>query len=417
LKTEVPIASIVIVGCGFGGLAAAMRLARYPLHVTVIDRNNHHLFQPLLYQVATAGLSPADIATPIRSVLRRPKNTEVLLGEVTGIDLKNQCVLLRERTLSYDYLVVTTGARHSYFGHPEWEKFAPGLKSIQDATNIRTRILLAFEQAENETHEQTRKALLTFVIVGAGPTGVELAGAIAELAHVALASDFRQIDPRSAQIILLEAGPKILSSFPDVLSTQAQQALENLGVLVRLNVRVEDVSEDGVVASGERIYARTVIWAAGVVASPAGQWLNADMDSVGRVKVSPDLSLPGHPNVFVIGDTATVLGVNGKPLSGVASVAMQQGVYVGAMIARELRGTHDERIPFYYVDKGNLATIGRAYAVVAIGSLNLSGFLAWVIWLVVHIFYLIGFRNRLLVLIQWVWAYMTFQRGARLITK
>jgi NADH dehydrogenase len=297
LKGEVPISRIVIVGCGFGGLAAAMRLARFPLHVTVIDRNNHLLFQPLLYQVATAGLSPADIAAPIRSVLRRPKNTDVLLGEVTGIDLKNQCVLLRERTLSYDYLVVTTGARHSYFGHPEWEQFAPGLKSIQDATNIRTRILLAFEQAENETHEQTRKALLTFVIVGAGPTGVELAGAIAELAHVALASDFRHIDPKSAEIILLEAGPKILSTFTDVLSTKAQRALENLGVLVRLNVRVEDVSEDGVVASGERISARTVIWAAGVVASPAGHWLNAEMDPAGRVKVTPDLSLPGHPNV------------------------------------------------------------------------------------------------------------------------
>jgi len=417
LKTEVPISRIVIVGCGFGGLAAAMRLARSPLHVTVIDRNNHHLFQPLLYQVATAGLSPADIAAPIRSILRRPKNMDVLLGEVTGIDLQNQCVLLHERTLSYDYLVVTTGARHSYFGHPEWEQFAPGLKSIQDATNIRTRILLAFEQAENENHEQTRKALLTFVIVGAGPTGVELAGAIAELAHVTLASDFRHIDPRSAQVLLLEAGPKILSSFPDVLSTKAQCALENLGVLVRLNARVEDVSEDGVVASGERIYARTVIWAAGVVASPAGQWLNADMDSAGRVKVTPDLSLPGHPNVFVIGDTATTSGVDGRPLPGVASVAMQQGAYVGEVIARELRGAHGERLPFHYVDKGNLATIGRSSAVAAIGRLNLSGFLAWVIWLVVHIFYLIGFRNRLLVLIQWVWAYMTFQRGARLITK
>jgi len=417
VKKEVPISRIIIVGCGFGGLAAAKRLSRSSLRTTVIDRNNHHLFQPLLYQVATAGLSPADIAAPIRSILRRPKNTDVLLGEVTGIDLKNQCVLLRDRTLSYDYLVVTTGARHGYFDHPEWERFAPGLKSIEDATNIRTRILLAFEQAENETDEQTRKALMSFVIVGAGPTGVELAGAIAELANVVLAADFRHIDPRSAQVLLLEAGPRILSSFPDALSTSAQRALEKLGVQVRLNTRVEDVCENGVVASGERINARTVIWAAGVVASPAGHWLDADMDPVGRVKVLPDLSLPGHPNVFVIGDTAVALGADGRPLPGVASVAMQQGAYVGAVIARELRDASGERISFRYVDKGNLATIGRSFAVVAIGALNLSGFVAWVIWLVVHIFYLFGFRNRLLVFIQWIWAYMTFQRGARLITK
>lgn len=417
---------VVIVGAGFGGLQAARALRDAPVQVTVIDKSNHHLFQPLLYQVATAGLSPADISAPIRSILKKQANTRVLLAEVTGIDTEGQRVLLDDDAVPYDYLIVATGARHSYFGHDEWEQYAPGLKSIPDATAIRRDILLAFEAAERETDPQKRDALLTFVLVGAGPTGVEMAGAIAELAHKALAADFRNIDPTSARIILVEAAPKILLAYPDTLSRRAQKALNRLGVEVRTGAAVENITADGVVIAGNMLPAKTVIWTAGVAASPAGKWLGAEIDRAGRVKVAEDLSLPGHPNVFVVGDTATVTQ-NGKLLPGVAPVAMQEGRYVASRIIQEVtknnraNGATGEKArevasTFHYHDKGNLATVGRSFGVVMIGRFRFYGFFAWVFWLCVHILYLIGFRNRFLVIFQWAWAYLTFQRGARLIT-
>lgn len=404
---------VVIVGAGFGGLRVALSLKKSPVDVTVIDRSNHHLFQPLLYQVATAGLSPGDITEPIRKILRKQKNTEVLMTEVTGVDVENKEVITQTRKIPYDYLVIATGASHSYFGHPEWEANAPGLKSIQDALKIRRKVLCAFEKAELEPDSERRKAYLNFVIVGGGPTGVELAGSIAELAHRSLASDFRHIDPRSTRVLLLEAAPRILLAFPESLSQKAKESLEKLGVEIRLNSTVEKIDASGVWVQGEHLRTETVLWAAGVKASPAGKWLNGEMDRAGRVKVNPDLSLPHHPEIFVIGDTAWAMQ-DGKPLPGVAPVAMQQGRYVGKKIAKEVTGKKINA-PFRYVNKGNLATIGRAFAVADFGKVRLSGFVAWVLWLFVHILYLAGFENRVLVLIQWAWAYLTFQRGARLI--
>lgn len=413
-QTTDAVPHVVIVGAGFGGLRVARALRHAPVRVTVIDRNNYHLFQPLLYQVATAALSPADISAPIRHVLRKQKNTTVLMAEVTGIDHQRQLVLTSDSSIAYDYLVVATGASHSYFGHNEWAPYAPGLKSIVDATSLRRQILLAFEAAEMETDPEKLRSLLTFVLIGGGPTGVEMAGAIAELAHKALATDFRHIDPTSARIILVEALPRILPAFPETLSERAKQALNHLGVEVRTNSPVEKVDEDGVVIAGKYLATRNVIWTAGVAASPAGKWLDAEVDRAGRVKVLADLSLPDHPNVFVIGDTASVMQ-DGKPLPGVAPVAMQEANYVAALIERKLTDKTDSQ-PFHYRNKGNLATIGRSYGIADFGWLRFGGFLGWILWIVVHIFFLIGFRNRVIVLFQWALAYLTFQRGARLIT-
>ncbi len=406
---------VVIVGAGFGGLQAARALRKAPAQVIVIDRRNHHLFQPLLYQVATADLSPADISIPIRAALRRQRNTEVLLAEVTGVDVEGRRVLIGERSVSYDYLVLATGAQHSYFGHDDWAPYAPGLKSNTDATAIRREILLAFEAAEIETNPEKRQALLTFVIVGGGPTGVELAGAIAGLARKSIVRDFRHIDSSAARILLVEAGPRLLAAFPETLARKAQRELERDGVEVLTNAPVEQVDADGVVIAGKRVAAQTVIWAAGVKASPAGKWLGAETDRAGRIIVGPDLTVPGHPEIFVLGDTASA-AQDGKPLPGVAPVAMQQGRYVAKVIRRRLAGKKEIK-PFHYRDKGNLATVGRSYAITDLGFIRLTGFIAWVTWLVVHIFYLIGFRNRLLVMIQWAWSYLTYQRGARLITE
>ncbi len=405
---------VVVVGGGFGGLEAARALGKAPVQVTLIDRNNYHLFQPLLYQVATAGLSPADIAAPIRNILHHQRNLDVLMAEVTGVDTQGRRVLMSDRSLPYDYLILATGARYNYFGHEEWEAFAPGLKSIPDATSIREKILLAFETAEAEPDPQKREALMTFVLVGAGPTGVEMAGAIAELAHRALASDFHHINTKDAHILLLEAGPRILAAFPEKLAQDAQNELTSMGVEVRVGKPVECVDADGVMVGGRRIASHTVIWTAGVVASAAGKWLGAEMDRVGRVKVNPDLSVPDHPEIFVIGDTALFVQ-DGQPLPGLSPVAMQEGRYAAELIRRRVIGA-SEMPPFHYHDKGTMATVGRAFAIVDLGRFRFSGFFAWITWLTVHIFYLIGFRNRLLVLFQWAWAYLTFQRGARLIT-
>jgi NADH:ubiquinone reductase (H+-translocating) len=409
---------VVIVGGGFGGLTAAQTLRRTPVDVTLVDRRNHHLFQPLLYQVATAGLSPADIAYPIRAILRRQRNASVLLAEAVSIDVAAREVVLKDGRLGYDHLILATGARHSYFGHEEWEPLAPGLKSLEDALEIRRRILLAFERAERETDADARRALLTIVIVGAGPTGVELAGAIAEIARQVMKSDFRAIDPRETRVLLVEAGPRVLATFPESLSAHALDQLVKRGVEVRTRTRVTAIDGDAVLLghppAGERIASETVLWAAGVAASPLVASLGARRDSAGRVFVESDLSIPGHPEIFVIGDAATLTDAKGEPLPGVAPVAMQQGRYVARVIARSLTGARRE--PFVYRDKGNLATIGRAAAVAHIGRLKLWGFAAWLLWLVVHILYLVGFRNRVVVLLDWAWAYVTMSRGARLIT-
>ncbi|HVO15399.1 MAG TPA: NAD(P)/FAD-dependent oxidoreductase [Alphaproteobacteria bacterium] len=407
---------VVIVGAGFGGLAVATGLARAPVEVTVIDRRNDHLFQPLLYQVATAALSPAEIAWPIRSILRNQKNTTVLLGRATGVDVAGRAVLLADgRRLAYDFLVLATGARHAYFGHDDWEAFAPGLKKIDDATEIRRRILLAFERAEVAENPAEHERLLTFVIVGGGPTGVELAGTLAELARKALAADFRHIDSRETRVILAEAGPRILPSFPESLSRIAEQALARLGVETRLGHPVTAVDAQGVEIDGARIPAATVLWAAGVAASPAGKWLGAERDRAGRIKVQADMSVPGHPEIFAIGDTVLALGRDGAPLPGVAPVAKQQGSYVARVIKARLAGKPAPK-PFRYINVGNLATVGRRAAVIDFGVLRLSGWLAWWMWGIVHIYFLIGMRNRLIVAIHWLWSYITFQRGARLIT-
>jgi NADH:ubiquinone reductase (H+-translocating) len=416
---------VVIIGGGFGGLRAARRLARASVRVTVVDRNNHHLFQPLLYQVATAELSPADIAAPIRGILRRQRNTDVLLAEVMRIDVAGRRVFARSRAvegdaapgeiaLAYDYLIVATGAGQSYFGHDDWAAYAPALKTIPDATALRRKILLAFEAAEQEGDPDRQRQLLTFVVVGGGPTGVEMAGAIAELARKALRDDFRHIDPASARIILVEATPRLLAAFPLSLAKAAQRTLTRMGVTVRLNAPVEHVDAEGVRIAGEDVPAQTVIWAAGVQASPAGAWLGAETDRAGRVIVRPDLTVEGHPEVFVVGDTAAAKQ-EGKPLPGVAPVAMQEGVYAARVIEARVTGRPAPK-PFHYFDKGYLATVGRAYAIGRIWRLNFTGPLGWLIWAGVHILYLIDFRNRLLVITQWAWAYVTFRRGARLIT-
>jgi len=405
---------IVIVGAGFGGLRAARALKHADVRITVIDRRNYHLFQPLLYEVATAGLSPNDIAYPIRAVLRRQKNTRVFLAEVVAIDTKRRKVILQDGEVEYDYLILATGAGHSYFGHPEWETYAPGLKSIEDALEIRRRILLAFEMAERETDEERRRALLTFVIIGGGPTGVELAGAIAEIAYTVMVQDFRSIRPQDARIILVEAGTRILPFMPESLSLKAERALKRLGVEIVKNSPVTSVHQGMVMAGTQTIQAGTVLWAAGVEPSPVARSLGVPLDDVGRVPVNPDLSIPGHPEVFVIGDLAAFVDETGKLLPGLAAVAVQQGRHVARNILRMCNGLPSE--PFHYVDLGTMATIGRAAAVVNFNWIMLSGFLAWVIWIFVHILLLIGFRNRFVVLFDWAWSYLSFQRSARLIT-
>jgi len=409
---------VVIVGAGFGGLSAAKVLAGKPFDITVIDQHNYHLFQPLLYQVATAGLSPADIASPIRGILAREQNVNVILGKVSAIDTERREVLADGRRVPYDILILATGARHAYFGHGEWAASAPGLKTIDDATYIRRRILLAFEKAETETDPAERARLLNFVIVGGGPTGVEMAGAIAELANRALAKDFRSIDPRAARIILVEAAPRLLTPFDPPLSEAARTSLEQLGVEVRTGSAVTALDDAGVsIGQGSeatRIEARTVVWAAGVMASPAGQWLGVETDRAGRVKVAPDLSVPGLRDVFVIGDTAALDDARGNPLPGVAPVAKQQGIYVARLLLAQQKG--ETLPPFRYRDYGSLATIGRKRAVIQMGRFRLKGFFAWLMWCVAHIYYLIGFRNRFVVAISWLWNYLTFQRATRLIT-
>jgi NADH dehydrogenase len=405
---------VVIVGAGFGGLNAARSLAHEDVHITIVDRKNFHTFQPLLYQVATAGLSPAEIAAPIRSVFRGKKNIVSLLEEVQDFDLQRRIVKTSEQELPYDYLVVAAGATHAYFGHDEWEPYAPGLKTIEDALEIRRRVLLAFELAERQAASGDKHEALNFVVVGAGATGVELAGTLAEITHHVLAHEFHSIDPRSAKILLLEGGPRVLPAFPEDLSRSAEDQLRRLGVEVRTNTLVTQIEPGAVRFGGTRLVAPVILWAAGVAASPLGKKLGAACDRAGRVLVEPDLSLPGHPEVFVIGDLAALKDESGKWLPGVAPTAIQQGKFVAKTIARDL--AHEPRKNFKYWDKGSLATIGRAAAVAQFGKIHISGFVAWLAWLFVHIFFLIGFRNRILVLIQWAWSYLTYERGARLIT-
>jgi NADH dehydrogenase len=405
---------IVVVGAGFGGLEAARALAKLPVQVTVIDRSNHHTFQPLLYQVATAGISPAEIAAPIRWILRGHTNVEVLMEEVMDFDVANNTVITSVQKLAYDYLVVASGATHAYFGHDEWEPYAPGLKTIEDALEIRRRVLLAFELAERRTMETGRQTPLNFAIVGGGPTGVELAGTIAEVTRHALAHEFRKIDPAMAHIILIEGGPRVLPSYPPDLSRSAEDQLRGLGVEVHTNAMVTMVKPGAAFMGDTKLPAAVILWAAGVAASPLAKKLGAPVDRAGRAQVNPDLTVPGHPNVFVIGDLATLKDKQGKPLPGVAPVAMQEGRFVADAIKRDLR--KEARVPFHYFDKGSLATIGRAAAVAQFGKIHISGFLAWLSWLFVHVFFLIGFRNRIIVMIQWAWSYFTYERGARLIT-
>jgi NADH dehydrogenase len=407
---------VVIVGAGFGGLTAAQHLAHTPVEVVLIDRHNYHLFQPLLYQVATAALSPADIAAPIRHVLRQQKNTTMLLDEVVGVDAAARQVELREGgALGFDYLILATGSVYSYFGHADWPRHAPGLKSIDDATDIRRRILLAFEKAETTHDADAQQRLMTFILVGAGPTGVEMAGALAELARAALAEDFRRINPRAARILLIEAGPKVLAGFPQKLADFAADSLRRMGVELLLDTTIEAIDAEGVIANGKRIASATVVWCAGVEATPAARWLGAEAGRGGTVKVAPDLSVPGHADIFVIGDAALVLDRHGKPLPGVAPVAKQEGRYVAKLIAARVMGAPTAR-PFRYRDQGALATIGRSSAIADLPFIKLTGWLAWVLWGIVHIYFLIGFRNRLSVFVNWAWAWLTYARGARLIT-
>lgn len=414
---------VVIIGGGFGGLSLALSLKHAPAGVTLIDRHNYHVFQPLLYQVATGALSPANITAPLRQVLRRQKNTRVLLAEATHIDAANRRVILSDGTLEYDTLVVATGSSHQYFGHDAWERFAPGLKTIEDATDMRGRILLAFEAAEREKNPEKLRAWLTFVIVGAGPTGVELAGALGEIANDTLRHDFRDIDPSTARIVLVEGADRILPPYPPKLSAAAQRMVERLGVTVLTNAMVTDIQRDSVtIREGDRtetIPTRTVLWAAGVLASPLGRILGdeagAKIDKAGRVIVEPDLTIAGHPEIFVIGDLASFSHQTGKPLPGIAQPAIQEGHYVAKVIKSRLRGEKSVR-PFHYFDKGNLATIGRGAAVADLNGLQLSGLPAWLIWIFVHLLYIVQFQNRLLILLQWAWLYITFNRAARLIT-
>lgn len=405
---------VVIVGGGFGGLQASFALARQPVQLTLVDRTNHHTFQPLLYQVATAGLSPAEIAAPIRWILRHAHNTEVLMGEVQEFNLQRRLVKVADLELPYDYLIVAAGVRHAYFDHKEWEQFAPGLKTIEDALEIRRRVLLAFELAERQAVSGQAPMDLNFVIVGGGPTGVELAGTLAEIARHVLRNEFTRIDARRARVILLEGGPRVLPSYAESLSRRAEDQLRGLGVEVRTSAQVTRVEAAAVWTGATCIPAAVTLWAAGVEASPLGRMLDAPLDRAGRVLVNPDLSVPGHPEVFVIGDLAALQDEKGKWLPGVAPVAMQQGTAVAHNILRDLRS--QPRLNFHYRDKGSLATIGRAAGIAEFGRLRISGFLAWLAWLFVHIFFLIGFRNRLIVLIQWAWSYFTYERGARLIT-
>ncbi len=431
---------MVIVGAGFGGLNAAQALGRAKARITVIDRKNFHTFQPLLYQVATAGLSPGEIAAPVRSILSSHKNVEVLMAEVTGFDLDRHKVETPDGDIPYDYLIVAAGASHAYFGHDDWEPFAPGLKTIEDALEIRRRVLLAFELAERQVAAGAAAAPLNFVVVGGGPTGVELAGTLAEISRHALAHEYRAIDPKMAHILLLEGGPRVLPAYAEDLSRSAQEQLEHLGVEVRTSSVVTQIEPGAIYVGETRLAATVILWAAGVAASPLGKKLGAPVDRAGRVLVQKDLSLPGHPEVFVIGDLAALKDEDGKMLPGVAPVAIQQGNYVAKLIRREIKlsGTSapgntskpgapflasfarsvdvGSRPPFHYWDKGSLATIGRAAAVAQFGKIHISGFIAWLAWLFVHILFLIGFRNRLLVFIQWAWSYVTYERGARLIT-
>lgn len=404
---------VVIIGGGFGGLNAARQLSKAPARITLLDRRNHHLFQPLLYQVATAGLNPGDIASPIRRVLRHQKNAEVLLAEARSIDLANKTVQLDEGTLAYDYLIVATGARHSYFGNDQWTPFAPGLKSIGDALEIRRRVLSAFELAERETNAQERKAWLTFVVVGAGPTGVELAGALCEIARHALAKDFRRIDPTQARVILLEGSGRVLPPYAPELSAKAQKQLERLGVEVRTGQMVTGINAEGVTIGTEKLPAKTVVWAAGVTASRLTKSLDVPHDRAGRVTVNPDLTIPGYDTAYVIGDAASLV-IDGTPIPGVAPAAMQEGKHAAKNILHTLRG--QPRTPFRYRDKGSMATIGRWSAVAQMGKLKISGPLAWLAWLFIHVMFLIEFRNRLIVLTQWAWSFLSYDRGARLIT-
>lgn len=417
---------VVIVGGGFGGLYAARTLGHAPVQVTLIDQTNHHVFQPLLYQVASAGLSPEQITAPLRSVLSRYPNTEVLMATVTGVDTAHQKVLLEGQTVPYDYLILALGSRHSYFGHPEWERFAPGLKAISDATTVRRDILLCFERAEIEQDDAKRRALMTFIMVGGGPTGVEMAGQIAEIAHRALTKDFRHIDPSWARVMLVEAGPRILAGFDPSLAAKSQRYLEEMGVEVRTGARVEMVEEGSVTINGERILCGSVLWAAGNQASPAGKWVGAELTRSGQAKVTDHLTVPGHENVFIIGDSA-FLEQDGRPLPGVAQPAIQMGKYVGKWIDAHVTGKPTPP-PFHYWDKGNMATIGRKFAIYDLpelktpsgkhlwGPIRFAGFFAWLMWLAIHITYLIGFGNRLFVLLNWAGSYLTFRRGARLIT-
>jgi NADH:quinone reductase (non-electrogenic) len=412
---------VVIVGAGFGGLTAARRIARLPVQITVVDRKNHHTFQPLLYQVATAGLSPGEIAAPIRWILRAHSNVEVLLEEVVDFKLELKKVITREQALDYDFLIIASGATHAYFGHEEWEPLAPGLKTIEDALEIRRRVLLAFELAERQKNERQTsnrdvpsESPLQFVVIGGGPTGVELAGTLAEISRHAMNHEFRNIDPRQTRILLIEGGPRVLAAYSEELSRKAEAQLRRLGVEVRTSRMVTRIEPGAVWIGDERIPAPVVLWAAGVAASPLGRKLAVPLDRAGRVLVQPDLSIPGHPEVFVIGDLVALQDENGKMLPGVAPVAIQQGDWVADAIARDLKNR--PRRNFHYHDKGSLATIGRAAAVAQFGKFELSGYFAWLAWLFVHILYLIGFRNRLLVMIQWAWSYLTYERGARLIT-
>jgi len=405
---------VVIVGGGFAGLNAARALAGAPVRVTLLDQRNHHLFQPLLYQVATAALNAADIASPLRSILRHAKNVTVLLGRVEHVDLERRRLILTDGEIGYDALILAVGAGHSYFGHDEWEALAPGLKTVEDALEIRRRVLLAYEMAEREQDETARAALLTFIVIGGGATGVELAGALGEISRQTIARDFRFIDPTRARILLLEGGSRILSTYPENLSRRATMALERIGVEVRTEAHVTSVSPDGVWLGAEHIPARTVLWAAGVTAPGVTRTLGVPVDRAGRIIVEPDLSIPGHREAFAVGDASSFSHQTGTPLPGVAPVALQQGRAVAANILRRLRG--EPTRPFRYRDKGSMATIGRAAAVAVVGRFQLDGIIAWLAWLLVHITYLIGFRNRLMVLLEWAWAYVTWSRGARLIT-
>jgi NADH dehydrogenase len=407
---------VVIVGAGFGGLETAFQLAGAPVEITVVDRRNHHLFQPLLYQVATASLATSEIAWPIRHLLRDRRDVTTLFATVSGVDAAAKQVQFDDGdTVAYDTLVLATGARHAYFGHDEWEPFAPGLKTLEDATTLRRRILVAFERAERESDPERRAALLTFVIIGAGPTGVELAGTIAELARQTLPPDFRNIDTRKARVVLIEAGPRVLAGFADNLSAYAQASLERIDVEVKLGQAVTECSVDGVVYGDNRLDAKTIIWAAGVRASPAAEWLDAPADRAGRLEVEPDLTVPGHPDIFAIGDTVTIAAWNGQPVPGIAPAAKQQGRYVAAAIKTRLSG--GTSAPFHYQHSGSLAQIGKRLAVIDFGRIKLRGTIAWWIWGIAHIYFLIGLRHRLSVALSWLWIYTRDQRAARLITQ